>query len=116
MNKITFSFLESWINWINSGAIENEPYNRSDALCIATFAYCRKINRNGSIWGNEAKYDVIHNDLKIAFIADGLNENHPFYDDVSETGSSGSYRREESECTMHLNERRLAWVRSKVNV
>jgi hypothetical protein len=115
MNKITLNFLQSWINWIDSGAIEGEPYSRSDALCIATFTYCRKVN-GGSIWTGEAKYDVIYNDLKIAFIADGLNERHPFYDDVSETGSSGSYRREEAEAIMHLNERRLAWVRSKVNV
>jgi hypothetical protein len=110
MNKVTLDFLRSWINWVDAGAPDNGLYSRNQALCLAKFSFG---DQDGI---EEVDSDrIIGKDLKRMFKEDGLHWNYPFYD-MKDANDSSGYRKDESNMTMHLNERRLAWVRSKLNV
>ena len=107
MKQCTRDFLTAWINWVDTGAPEGEPFSRRNSLCLAKYDFCDK--QYG--YGVEAdNYYDIGADLGRMFAEDGLHDTHPFYDMKDEDDSSG-YVTDKANKTMHLNERRVAWVR-----
>lgn len=74
--------LQAWIYWVAAGAPHKRPFRRDDSLCY-----------------------VVDNrvELKNMFQADGLDTNYPF-------GEVQTFR-DWYNCTCHLNQARVAWVR-----
>lgn len=101
MSDLLKSFLSAWLDWVEAGACEAQPFQRGHGLCA-----------NFDSWLDESctDHDVIDGeiaDLLELFASEGLSEAYPF--DSRDSYISAHERREQ-----HLNEARIAWVRSKV--
>jgi hypothetical protein len=101
MSTLLREFLEAWLDWIEHGACEAQPFDRGHGLC-ANFDHW--LDEHGADWETvETEID----DLLWLFVSEGLGGCYPF--DSQAEFISAHERREQ-----HLNPRRIAWVRSKV--
>lgn len=101
MSKLLQQFLSAWLDWVEAGACEAQPFQRGHGLCA---------NFDSWLDDNYTDHDVIDdeiNDLIELFTSEGLSGCYPF--DSQESFILAHECREQ-----HLNEKRLAWVRSKV--
>jgi hypothetical protein len=101
MSDLLKRFLQSWIDWIDAGAPQGEPFSRNTGLCANVYD-----------WTIECDLDIdaitkILRELRKTFRADNLHPMTPF-------GGNVVYLKETETATQHLNAERLAWVRSKV--
>lgn len=81
------AFLQDWLDWVERGAPEGEPYGRSYGLCL------------------NARYEwgyALSSELERLFAAQGLNAATPF--------GSGYFARAVGK-TQHECPKRLEWVR-----
>ena len=92
-------FYRAYAGWLDAGAPDELPFCRSGGLCWMLWHYlsCQAIPHN------ERKQ--LTNELEDQFEAAGLNYLFPFND-----GEEGFSNEEETD-TMHLNPRRIKWVR-----
>ena len=74
--------LQAWIDWVDAGAPHNRPFHHGDSLCF-----------------------IVDNteELKEMFQLDGLDGTYPFGKEQT--------KRDWYECTCHLNQARVDWVR-----
>lgn len=95
MPSLLEGYLADWLAWVENGAPQFEPYSRGYGLCSNTDYYSEAESGNALI-----------DALGAAFDEDDLDRDYPFgrkaYDNASDND------------TMHLDEDRLAWVRSKL--
>lgn len=101
MSKLLKTFLREWLTWAEGDALDDKPFKRRRGLC-ASFEY----------WldARDIHYRDINDELELlnqAFKDDRLEECYPF-------GGVELFYDESDADEMHLNESRLAWVRSKV--
>ena len=83
ISRALAEYLTDWLAWVDRGAPDGEPYDRARGLCANTPL--------GSIF----------RDLRRLF----AGNNYPF-------GGRDEYWLREFQKAQHLNEARLAWVRS----
>lgn len=98
MSEHLKAFLTAWIEWVDAGAPEGDPFSRHEGLCLNVFD-CPAIEPIGR--GRVCRA------LEDQFAHDGLDGNHPF-------GGHAQYTAERQNAAHHLNPARIAWVRSKV--
>lgn len=96
MSKELRAFLEDWLNWASSYAVDGNPsrYSASMGLCAAASRYSDgKLEDTGKLY----------RELLRLFLADGLSTGYPFgYD---------AYYIREVYSSQHECPTRLAWVR-----
>jgi hypothetical protein len=92
------AFLHAYIEWVESGAPESDVFERFAGLC----ANSRWWQQNQGLSGVNLEME-----LQTHFEIDGLDPDYPF-------GGQRDYEKEARDDVTHLNEQRLAWVRSKV--
>lgn len=97
MSKELRAYLTAWYRWATSGGHmesgfhTNYGFSKRYGLCASCPSDC----------------DV---ELEEMFVADGLDRFYPF-----NNGDATEYRRDSRMYAMHLNPKRLEWVRSKIN-
>ncbi|CAB3784557.1 hypothetical protein [Pararobbsia alpina] len=101
MSEHLKAFLTAWLEWVDTGAVDGEPFERRRGLC-SSFEY----------WMDARNIDCEHQEeecdgLTRAFRAAGLNRVYPF-------GGAEEFYEDSDANEMHLNPARIAWVRSKV--
>jgi len=101
MSALLREFLAAWLEWVESGAPESDVFERFVGLCSNLRWYMR--NEGASGFDDESEVAS----LRDIFKSEGLDEDYPF-------GGPDVYYEEAYDDTSHLNEQRLAWVRSKV--
>ncbi len=96
-------FLQTYLAWTEGEETEGYEFNKEWALCESA-------ENNG---------DGIEDEMRDLFVKEGLNSLFPFNkpDDNSAEGrpwyrSSEEFQEEFRKGTHHLNEKRMAWVRS----
>ena len=91
-------FLAEWLEWVEKGAPDEEPFCRRRGLCSGL-----------EDWNLERDFDVEEGEeeLRCLFKADGLDGVYPF-------GGAEVFYEAVDHDEQHLNEARVAWVRSKV--
>lgn len=94
-------FLAAWLEWVEKGAPDEEPFCRRRGLCANFEEWLCARNEC------EEKIEEENDQLLELFRADGFEPIYPF-------GGCEEFYAERDDDTMHLNEARLAWVRSKV--
>jgi hypothetical protein len=88
------AYLSAYAAWVDAGAPDGEPFDRCIGLCT-------------NILNWEGRPPGLVAGLKAAFKADGLDKRYPF-------GGEDQYDAAADNNEQHLNEQRLAWVRSKI--
>ena len=101
MSEHLKAFLADWIKWIDSGAAQELPFDRSRGLCTSFEMWLE----SGDAEASEID-DELYN-LGELFESEGLRRAFPF-------STFDSFCQEFKDSEMHLNAARLAWVRSKV--
>lgn len=99
MSEHLKAFLVTWLAWADTGAPDCEPFSRHFGLC----------SNLSIIWSKPFDGDeraALEHGLDAMFEADDLDMCHPF-------GFDEYYKARESD-TQHLDEARIAWVRSKI--
>ncbi len=94
-------FLQAWIEWVDAGAPDDEPFERRRGLCSSFEDWLDEHDVD-----DDSKDDAIRT-LTSEFRLDGLCKVYPF-------GGSEKFYEDSSGNEMHLNPDRIAWVRSKV--
>lgn len=94
-------FLHEWLTWAMEGASDSR-FSRGMGLCNNL---CLWLVDNHGI--EQPGYSKAYAHLKQMFDHDGLHMEYPFGEESFNLASRSE--------TMHLDPRRLAWVRSKVN-
>ncbi|WP_144156513.1 hypothetical protein [Paraburkholderia sp. BCC1885] len=89
------AFLSEYLEWVDCGALNEEPFDRYVGLCT-----------NFVFWDGYPGVEALK-ELKKAFADDGLDKAYPF-------GGCHMYDNEQDGGVLHLNIARIAWVRSKV--
>jgi hypothetical protein len=102
MSQLLREFLSAYAAWVDAGAVQDKPFSRSVGLC-SNFEEWLVIERSFSWAHTEDEIDV----LKALFESEGLDRWYPF-------GGENLYQVDLENDTQHLNDSRLAWVRSKV--
>lgn len=101
MSEHLKAFLTAWIEWVDAGAVNENPFSRAMGLCCN---FEDHLLADGFTWQTaEVEVDA----LKALFATDKLDPLYPF-------GGENLYCIELEKNKQHLNEKRLAWVRSKV--
>jgi hypothetical protein len=98
MSEHLKAFLSAYLEWIEHGAPQKLPFSRRYGLCSNLTDWARPLDIEERI--------ALEKALDRMFSADGLDQCHPF-------GADEYFEAREDE-TQHLNEARIAWVRSKV--
>ena len=96
------AFLSAWIEWVDAGAPNHNPFDRRLGLCVSFEYYLEKI---GVAEGDAD--DEIYG-LTDVFGADRLSRAYPF-------GGGELFYEESGADAMHLNPARISWVRQKVS-
>lgn len=97
MSEELRKFLQNWIDWTERGAPNYGPYDRADGLCNALVDFAID---------NDLRISPVTLELEELFKADGLDDAYPFGEDT--------YNQAMCHSTQHTNQKRLAWVRSKL--
>jgi hypothetical protein len=92
------AFLSAYLEWVDAGAEEGKPFARRWGLCSNLIDWSRTQGAED--------HRALEDALDGLFAADGLDQCYPF-------GFDESFEARERE-TQHLNQARIAWVRSKV--
>lgn len=101
MSEHLKAFLSAYIEWVDAGAVEGDLFERFCGLC-SNFKWHM---RSQGVSEFDSESEVAS--LKNLFKSEGLDEDYPF-------GGQDVYADEGLNDTAHLNEARIAWVRSKV--
>ena len=101
MSENLTAFLRAWLAWVEAGAPESDAFERFAGLCSNFRWY---MCGNGAS-ESDREHAVFY--LQDIFKSEGLDEDYPF-------GGPDVYYEEAYDDTSHLNEQRIAWVRSKV--
>jgi hypothetical protein len=96
------AFLTAWVEWVDAGSVQDQPFSRAVGLCC-NFEDWLMVEHDFT-W-MKAEYEV--DALKNRFSSDGLDRFYPF-------GGKDLYCVQLEHAEQHLNEARIAWVRSKV--
>lgn len=98
-SELLTEFYLAYADWLDAGAPDEKPFYRSGGLCwmLSHYLSCHGIPRK--------ERGQLANELEDQFEAAGLNHLFPFND-----GEDGFSNEEETD-TMHLNSRRIKWVR-----
>lgn len=96
MSDLMRKFLTAYIEWVDAGAPDNEPFERSFGLCSNTDGYAKSL----------AELEKLDAEICAMFEADGLSTAYPFGFDA--------YNDAASRHTQHLHKPRIDWVRSKL--
>lgn len=97
MSELLRQFLSVYIEWVDGGAPDHEPFSRAEGLCD-NLDYFEAAYAVGSF--------VPYDELGRMFQADGLSRVFPF--GVAEFTEHGESR------TQHLHQPRIDWVRAKL--
>jgi hypothetical protein len=92
------SFLSAYLEWVDAGAPNTAPFKRRYGLCSNLDDWSRHLDSE--------ERTALGKELDTMFKTDGLDMCHPF-------GVDEYFEARERE-TQHLNQARIAWVRSKV--
>lgn len=93
------TFLQAWLDWVESGAPDNEPFSRGMGLC-------GNIRYSGFTAGLDHR-DECHGELKQRLYLDSLDEYYPF-------NTNSSYDEDSENCRHYLNQARIQWVRETI--
>lgn len=96
------AFYKAYLAWVENDAPAHKTFTRSYGLCHNVQAWCVA---NKTCW-----FDVCL-ELDTQFWAAGLNEDYPFNDSM---WPADDYTSESGRQEMHLNEKRITWVKSHV--
>lgn len=95
-NELT-KFYQAYSDWLDAGAPHRQPFWRN-------FGLCSSIN---DVKNLNVSAHVLMDEMSTQFIFAGLNRVHPFGQRI--------YMEEKAANEMHLNPRRIAWVKSQLN-
>lgn len=98
LNQLS-DFYEAYSDWIDTGALEGEPFSRRVGLCGSLCSY---LASNGC---KLPVRDMALQLMKSQFIKAGLNRDYPF------NNAEKSYYVECIVGTIHTNNERIAWVK-----
>ena len=101
MSERLREFLVDYLDWVEAGAGASDVFDRFAGLC-SNFRWHMSV-----MHVPECEKSAEVDELKSIFSCEGLDEDYPF-------GGQDQYLYEANAKTAHLNEGRLAWVRSKV--
>ena len=87
-------FLQSWLDWVEAGAPDKQPYRRTLGLCTNTGYY----KTDGNQYNND---DELYEELSKFFDC-----GHPF--------GLKEYFQCKKDRSMHLDHNRIAWVKEKL--
>lgn len=87
-------FYNDYAAWLDKGAPEGQPFSRRMGLCSQAM---------------KPQYDVPINELKKQFLQAGLDPKFPF-------GGTHRFDMDLENATMHLNPKRIKWVKDRVNL
>lgn len=94
MSTALRDFCRSWLEWVERGAPEGEPYSRHHGLCSGAIVF-------GGTGGWAAVIEV----------RERLKSDFPLKQGVHPFGGGKAFVDDERAATMHLNPERLAWAR-----
>ncbi|HEX8894418.1 MAG TPA: hypothetical protein VF783_13900 [Terriglobales bacterium] len=94
------AFLRDWIDWVDAGATDHPAFDRHRGLCTTL---SRWMHQRGMPYPETSDLRL---ELKWAFSVDGLDTSYPFGEE--------RYNEFRDRDEQHLDSRRIAWVRSKV--
>lgn len=100
-------FYQDWNQWREDGADESSLiFSRMESLCLVIWDWM-DLTQNMDHHEKEA----LAKEMENQFVDAGLHWNHPFTD-----GDSDAWQEQYDNSTMHLNERRIQWVKDHMNV
>lgn len=94
------AFYQDYLAWVEAGAVEVDSdlygYSRGSGLCSSLSNFC---------WRHEYYQYVFHHEMKKQFEDAGLSSKIPFNSNI------GEYSTESIDDTIHLNPKRITWVK-----
>lgn len=102
MNPIIKLFLQVYSQWVFEGAQETKHIKNRYGLCVALTEFCTRMGIDA------AGKRMVYSDLYHMFKDDGLNADYPF------NIGGGDFRQEAYAGKIYENEKRVAWVKSKI--
>lgn len=90
------TFYSHYARWLEAGAPDGQSFSRRVGLCNSLKNWCL---RQGVIWHR------LYRELEDQFIDAGLDSFYPFNKGASD------YDRERNADAIHLNPKRIAWVK-----
>lgn len=102
--EILNEFYKHYLQWVDNGAPEHPIFKRDVGLCGQLHRHVSVIYRDNNLLALDVGF-LLKQDL----IGDGLDTHYPF-------GGSSVFLEERFRRTMHLNEERIAWVRSNSRI
>lgn len=95
MSRKLIAFFKAWLDWVDNGAPERDPFSRSSGLCHAA-------EEGGHDVRSELK-EIFYREAHAGLIEDPV---YPF--------EEGDYDKRLEEWSMHECPKRIAWVREKL--
>lgn len=92
-------FYRAYAKWLDSGAPHWQPFARSAGLCVNLENYCN---------GDEDVYSGLWEEMRLQFSEAGLHTGYPF-------DNKKTHFKDVTNKLMHLNQKRIDWVRSHAN-
>ncbi|MDI9686588.1 hypothetical protein [Burkholderia cenocepacia] len=96
MSKLMREFLSAYLEWVEAGAPQSDPFERELGLCS-----------NADRYPGVVAIGELDHELGQLFARSGLNEVYPF--------GEARYWEDFAAEAQHLNEQRLAWIREQLN-
>lgn len=109
--ETTLAYLRDWLDWVERGAPNWQPYPRDEGLCGSVCWYMiddDTVYTEEKLHAIDAAIRYTQSELAVMFAEDGLARGHPF-------GRAAFWRAEQKD-TMHLGRKRVAWVRNKLQL
>lgn len=90
-------FYKDWLSWAENGGVDNDIFGSAWGLCanLDDYAVTNSLYRR-----------QISMEMEKQFVDAGLDPNYPF--------GEFAYGDAEYHCTMHKDEKRLNWVRTRI--
>lgn len=98
-------FYKDYLNWINSGAPDREPYSRRVGLCTNLLYFANQFKEENE--NDDLALELFYQ-MRLQFRRAGLSETYPFID-------RDDFAKEGREENAHLNETRILWVKNQIN-
>ncbi|MFM2472398.1 hypothetical protein [Burkholderia cenocepacia] len=98
MSKEMREFLDAYLAWVEAGAPQGKPFERSYGLCSNIANHVASFSA----------FTQIDSELPELFAASGLEPNYPF-------GGFAVYWDDHHNGAHHRNPSRIAWVREQLN-
>lgn len=98
-SKELTQFYREYLKWVDSGASRNLPFDPGFGLCANLYEHLV----------DTTIYPEVLGEMTMQFSDAGLNDIHPFNDDIL------TYISDREAATHHLNPKRIQWVRDHIN-